>query len=60
VSKEGRTKAPTAKLKRSVIVNRLSGKKTAKLKSTSWYHEAARSIGISNKKPPERSDEAIE
>jgi hypothetical protein len=58
VSEKDRTKAPASKLKRAVVGNRLTRKKTAKLKLSSWYTDSARSIGISNKMPPERRDKA--
>jgi hypothetical protein len=54
--KKDGTKTPTSKLKRSAIEKSLSRGKTAKLKLSSWYEDAARSIRISNKKPPEKRD----
>jgi hypothetical protein len=56
--KKGGAGAPTSKLKGSVIGKRPFSKKTARLKSSDWYEEAARSIGIGKKKPPERRDES--
>jgi hypothetical protein len=49
LSKKDKTKTPNSKLKRSAIKKSLSSGKTAKLKSSSWYEGAARSINISNK-----------
>ena len=60
MSKKDGTKTPTSKPKRSAIEKSLSRGKTAKLKLSSWYEDASRSIRISNKKPPEKRDEAIE
>ena len=54
MSKKERAGASTAKFKRPAIERNLSRKKTAKLKLSGWYKEAAQSIGISNKKPPDR------
>jgi hypothetical protein len=59
MSEKDSAKVPGSKLKRSVIGKSLPKKRTAKLKSSSWYTNSARSIGISNKKPSERRDEAI-
>ena len=53
-------RAAISKLKGSVIGKGPSSKKTARLKSSNWYEEAARSIGIGKKKPSERRDEASE
>jgi hypothetical protein len=60
VSETDGTKAPASKLKRSAIEKSLQRKKTAKLKLSGWYNEAARSVGISSKKPPRKCDEARE
>jgi hypothetical protein len=58
--KKDGARAPTSKFKGSVIGKGPSSKKTARLKSSNWYEEAARSIGIGKKKPPERRDGASE
>ena len=59
MSKSDGAKAPNATLKKAAIVKGSSRNKSAKLKLSSWYEDAARSISISNKKPPEKRDEAI-
>jgi hypothetical protein len=51
------TKAPASKLERSTILKR---KKTAKLRLSGWYNEAARSVGITSRQPPRKRDEARE
>jgi hypothetical protein len=51
------TKAPASKLKRSAIEKNLKRKKTAKLKLSGWYNEAARSVGISSKQPRDEARE---
>jgi hypothetical protein len=53
-------KSPNSKLKRTAIVKGSSKDKSAKLKLSSWYEEAARSIRISNKTSARNSDEASE
>jgi hypothetical protein len=58
VSERDQAKAPASKLKRAVVGKRLTRKRTAKLKLSSWYTDSARSIGITNKMPPERRDKA--
>ena len=51
------TDVPTLSLKNAKdtrLAGRLSRKKPAKLTLSTWYGDAAQSIGISNKKPAER------
>jgi hypothetical protein len=52
LAKRNAAKVPNSKLKSSAIEESRSRKMTAKLKLSSWYGDAARSIGISNKTPP--------
>jgi hypothetical protein len=54
LSKKDGANTPTSKLKRSAIEKSRSGKKPARLKLSSWYEKADRSIGIRNKKAPEK------
>jgi hypothetical protein len=56
MSEKDRAKAPVLRLGRALVGNRPTRKKTARLKLASWYKVSARSIGISNKTPPERRD----
>ena len=54
------TKTPVSKIKRPPIDKRLSRNKSTKLKSSSWYEQAARSVQISKKRAREERGEAIE
>ena len=53
-------KARTSKNKTSPNEKSQPKKRTTRLKSSKWYQEAARSIGIGNKKLAETGEEAIE
>ncbi|HUD89921.1 MAG TPA: hypothetical protein VMR17_25980 [Xanthobacteraceae bacterium] len=47
------SKSGAAKFKVAVSKGKTTATRSRKLKSSLWYEGAARSIGISSKKPPE-------
>ena len=53
------TKARPPKFKMSVTKKKKTADRLVKLKSSSWYEGAARSIGISKAKPFEKRDNMI-
>jgi hypothetical protein len=59
LSKKVESKAPASKLKMSATEKKKTAGRTAKLKSSSWYEGAARSLGISKGKLREKTDERI-
>ena len=60
MSKEDVSSAPASKAKMRAIKKKKLAGRMAKLKSSSWYEGAARSIGISNGKPLEYGNERVE
>jgi hypothetical protein len=59
MSKNGQSKALDRKLKVAASKKKQPTRVPAKLKSTSWYEEAARSIGISSGKEPKERNSVI-
>jgi hypothetical protein len=55
LSKKDKSKARAPKFNVSVKKKKIAGS-MAKLKKSSWYEGAARSVGISKERPPEKRE----
>ena len=60
MSEKDASSAHASKAKMRAIKKKKLAGRMAKLKSSSWYEGAARSIGISNGKPLEYGNERVE
>jgi hypothetical protein len=60
LSKKDVSSASASKPKMSATKKKKTAGRMAKLKSSSWYEGAARSLGISKRKPREKTDERID
>jgi hypothetical protein len=60
LSKKDVSRASASKLKISATKKKKTAGRMVKLKSSSWYEGAARSLGISKGKLREKSDERID